>query len=110
MSVVFSTYHSIEVISRAQHEQGLTDFDLIVCDEAHRTTGATFDSEDESVFVKVHDSDFIRAAKRMYMTAMPRIYGDYAKASAEKDNVALCSMDDESLMAKSCTSSLSHKP
>jgi predicted helicase len=41
MSVVFSTYHSIEVISRAQHQHGLADFDLIVCDEAHRTTGAT---------------------------------------------------------------------
>ncbi|MFZ3208039.1 MAG: type ISP restriction/modification enzyme, partial [Geobacteraceae bacterium] len=100
MSVVFSTYHSIEVISRAQREQGLADFDLIICDEAHRTTGATFDSEDESAFVKVHDAEFIRVAKRMYMTATPRIYGDVAKASAEKDNVALCSMDDESLYGK----------
>ncbi len=100
MSVVFSTYHSIEVISRAQHDYDLASFDLIICDEAHRTTGATFDSEDESVFVKVHDAEFICAAKRMYMTATPRIYGDYAKASAEKDNVALCSMDDESLYGK----------
>ena len=100
MSVVFSTYHSIEVISRAQHDHGLAGFDLIICDEAHRTTGATFDSDDESAFVKVHDAKFIRAAKRMYMTATPRIYGDNAKASAEKDNVALCSMDDESLYGK----------
>jgi predicted helicase len=100
MSVVFSTYHSIQVISRAQHDHDLADFDLIICDEAHRTTGATFDSDDESAFVKVHDADFIRAAKRMYMTATPRIYGDYAKASAEKDNVALCSMDDESMYGK----------
>jgi predicted helicase len=100
MSVVFSTYHSIEVISRAQKEFGLGDFDLIICDEAHRTTGATFDNDDESTFVKVHDADFIRSAKRLYMTATPRIYGDTAKASAEKDNVALCSMDDESLYGK----------
>ncbi|MEI6609357.1 MAG: type ISP restriction/modification enzyme, partial [Deltaproteobacteria bacterium] len=100
MSVVFSTYHSINVISRAQHDHSLADFDLIVCDEAHRTTGATFDSEDESAFVKVHDADFIRSAKRMYMTATPRIYGDNAKASAEKDNVTLCSMDDEILYGK----------
>lgn len=100
MSVVYSTYHSIEVISKAQKDFGLGDFDLIVCDEAHRTTGATFDSEDESNFVKVHDSGFIRAAKRLYMTATPRIYGDTAKASAEKDNVALCSMDDEALYGK----------
>ncbi len=100
MSVVFSTYHSIEVISRAQHEHGLPDFDLIICDEAHRTTGAIFDKEDESIFVKVHDANFIRAAKRLYMTATPRIYGDIAKASAEKDDVVLCSMDDESLYGK----------
>ena len=99
MSVVFSTYHSIDVINRAQHDHGLADFDLIICDEAHRTTGAIFYS-DESVFVKVHDADFIRAAKRMYMTATPRIYGDSAKASAERDNVTLCSMDDESLYGK----------
>lgn len=97
MSVVFSTYHSIDVISRAQHDHGLADFDLIVCDEAHRTTGATFGDDDESNFVKVHDSAVIRSAKRLYMTATPRIYGDSAKAKAEQDSVALCSMDDEAL-------------
>src|SRR3569833_154859 len=100
MSVVFSTYHSIDVISRAQHDFNLAAFDLIVCDEAHRTTGATFGDDDESAFVKVHDANFIRSAKRLYMTATPRIYGDTAKASAEKDNVALCSMDDEALYGK----------
>jgi predicted helicase len=97
MSVVFSTYHSIDVISRAQHEHGLADFDLIVCDEAHRTTGATFGDDDESNFVKVHDAAFIRSDKRLYMTATPRIYGDNAKAKAEEGSVALCSMDDETL-------------
>ncbi|MEI5997210.1 DEAD/DEAH box helicase [Paraburkholderia bengalensis] len=97
MSVVFSTYHSIDVISRAQKQFGLADFDLIVCDEAHRTTGATFGDDDESTFVRVHDADYIRAAKRLYMTATPRIYGDTAKATAERDNVALCSMDDKAL-------------
>jgi len=97
MSVVFSTYHSIDVISRAQHDHGLADFDLIVCDEAHRTTGATFGDDDESNFIKVHDSAFIRSAKRLYMTATPRIYGDNAKAKAEQDSVTLCSMDNESL-------------
>jgi predicted helicase len=97
MSVVFSTYHSIDVISRAQQGHGLADFDLIVCDEAHRTTGATFGDDDESTFVKVHDAAFIRSAKRIYMTATPRIYGDSAKAKAEQGSVALCSMDDEAL-------------
>ena len=97
MSVVFSTYHSIDVISKAQKKHALPEFDLIICDEAHRTTGATFESEDESAFVKVHDAAFIRARKRMYMTATPRIYGDIAKASAEQDNITICSMDDEKL-------------
>lgn len=55
MSVVFSTYHSIEVIHQSQSKHKLEEFDLIICDEAHRTTGATFASEDESHFVKVHD-------------------------------------------------------
>ncbi|MFK2902875.1 DEAD/DEAH box helicase [Dyella ginsengisoli] len=100
MSVVFSTYHSIDVISQAQHDHGLADFDLIVCDEAHRTTGVTFADDDESAFVRVHDADYIRAAKRLYMTATPRIYADSAKATAERDSVALCSMDDEALYGK----------
>ncbi|MDB4265505.1 DEAD/DEAH box helicase family protein, partial [bacterium] len=100
MSVVFSTYHSIDVISQAQHLHGLGEFDLIICDEAHRTTGATFDDEKESNFVKIHDADFIHGRKRLYMTATPRIYGDMAKVSAEKDNTALCSMDDEALFGK----------
>lgn len=100
MSVVFSTYHSIAVISEAQHQYGLGDFDLIICDEAHRTTGATFEGEEESKFVRVHDNDFLRAAKRLYMTATPRIYGDGAKVTAIKDNTALYSMDDEALFGK----------
>lgn len=100
MSVVFSTYHSIDVISRAQHDHGLADFDLVVCDEAHRTTGATFDDADESKFVRIHDGDYLRAAKRLYMTATPRIYGDNAKVKAESGEVTLCSMDDEALYGK----------
>lgn len=100
MTVVFSTYHSIEVIHQAQHDHGLADFDLIVCDEAHRTTGATFEGDDESAFVRVHDASYIRAARRLYMTATPRIYGDNAKAVAERDNVALYSMDNEAWYGK----------
>ncbi|WP_286196921.1 DEAD/DEAH box helicase family protein, partial [Thalassotalea sp. G20_0] len=96
MSVVFSTYHSIQVLSEAQKLHGLDDFDLIICDEAHRTTGATFEGEEESAFVKVHDNSFLKAAKRLYMTATPRIYGNSAKAK-EESGVTLCSMDDQKL-------------
>jgi len=97
MDVVFSTYHSIETISKAQKNHELEDFDLIICDEAHRTTGQTFDDKDESNFVQVHDANFIKAKKRLYMTATPRIYGDEAKAVAEKDKIAICSMDDKEI-------------
>ncbi|MCO6521488.1 MAG: DEAD/DEAH box helicase [Snodgrassella sp.] len=99
MSVVFATYHSIDVIHKAQLA-GLESFDLIICDEAHRTTGTTFGNDDESSFVKVHNNKYIVASKRLYMTATPRIYANTAKASAEKDNVTLCSMDDEQLYGK----------
>lgn len=97
MTVVFSTYHSIEVIGTAQTDHGLADFDLIICDEAHRTTGVNFGDDDESAFIQVHSNDNIRAAKRLYMTATPRIYGEVAKAKAKDSSVVLCSMDDESL-------------
>jgi predicted helicase len=97
MTVVFATYHSIDVIHRAQRDHELSAFDLIVCDEAHRTTGATFDGEEESAFVRIHDSETIRGAKRLYMTATPRIFGETAKATAGKDSVTLCSMDDPGL-------------
>lgn len=87
MTVVFSTYQSIDVISEAQLF-GLGDFDLVICDEAHRTTGVTLAGRDESHFVKVHDNRFIQAAKRLYMTATPRVFDDaVTKKAIEKDAV-----------------------
>jgi predicted helicase len=97
MSVVFSTYHSIEVIHQAQKQFGMAGFDFIVCDEAHRTTGATFEGAEESAFVRIHDADYIQGAKRLYMTATPRIYGEQAQAKASDGSVTLCSMDDTTL-------------
>lgn len=100
LNVIFSTYHSIQVISDAQKQQGLPDFDLIICDEAHRTTGATYDGDDESAFVKIHNADFIKSKKRIYMTATPKVYGDVAKVKAEESSVVLYDMDDESQFGK----------
>lgn len=97
MTVVFSTYHSIRVISDAQLTHKMGEFDLIICDEAHRTTGATFEGKDESAFVAVHNNDNVMGKKRLYMTATPRIYGEQAKTVA---SVQLCSMDDETLYGK----------
>lgn len=96
LTVVFSTYQSIEVIARAQKQFG-REFDLVICDEAHRTTGVTLKGEDESAFVKVHDNNFIKAKKRIYMTATPRLYGDSAKKKAKDADAVLCSMDDAAM-------------
>lgn len=96
VTVVFSTYQSIDVIAQAQ-KGGLVDFDLVLCDEAHRTTGITEADHDDSTFVRVHDNTYIKAAKRLYMTATPRIYVQESKAKAAEDNVAVYSMDDEAV-------------
>lgn len=100
MTVVFSTYQSIDVIARAQKEiikNGFGEFDLIICDEAHRTTGVSLAGEDESAFTKVHDNKFIKGKKRMYMTATPRLYSDDSKSKAAQADAVLCSMDDSKL-------------
>lgn len=97
MTVVFSTYQSIDVISRAQKqlikETGTGVFDLIVCDEAHRTTGVKLAGDDSSSFVKVHDGNFLQARKRLYMTATPRLYSDESKSKADQYDAAVWSMD-----------------
>jgi len=92
-TVVFSTYQSIQVVADAQ-KAGFGEFDLIVCDEAHRTTGLTLPSEDPSEFVKVHDNAIVKAKKRIYMTATPRIFADKSKTKANEAAAALFSMDD----------------
>ncbi len=100
MTVVFSTYQSIDVIAEAQKSMDNdinAIFDLIICDEAHRTTGVTLSGNDESTFVKVHNNDFIQAKKRLYMTATPRLYNDDSKSKAAENDALICSMDDSSL-------------
>jgi predicted helicase len=105
MTVVFSTYQSIDVIAEAQAELLKLEqsagsfgiFDLIICDEAHRTTGVTIADSDESAFVKVHKNDFLKAKKRLYMTATPRLFSDDSKSKADQANAVLCSMDDAKL-------------
>ena len=115
MIVVYSTYQSIDVVSKAQkwlmgelvedndlftekHDaNGDFTFDFIICDEAHRTTGIKQkDGKDESAFTKVHDNEFLHAKKRLYMTATPRLYAEAAKKKAEEKDLLLCSMDDVS--------------
>lgn len=91
--VIFSTYQSIDVVKDAADEANL-EFDFVVCDEAHRTTGVILKDEKESYFTKIHKNEFIRAKKRLYMTATPRLYRESVKVKVKENDDILCSMDD----------------
>ena len=93
MTVVFCTYHSLPIVENAQ-EQGAPAFDLVLCDEAHRTTGIEEVGDETSPFVLVHNADRIHANKRLYMTATPRLYTEGAKAKAANHHIEVFSMDD----------------
>ncbi|RVZ70907.1 DEAD/DEAH box helicase [Helicobacter pylori] len=94
--IIFSTYQSALRIKEAQ-EAGLNGIDLIICDEAHRTVGAMYSTnerDDKNAFTLCHSDKNIKAKKRLYMTATPKVYSESSKAKAkEKDNV-IYSMDD----------------
>ncbi|EPE2017600.1 DEAD/DEAH box helicase [Enterococcus hirae] len=96
LTVVYSTYQSIEVLHEAQ-EKGFPEFDIIICDEAHRTTGAKALGEEASVFTRVHNNNYIKANKRLYQTATPKIYGTDAKQKAEDSSIVLSSMDNKDI-------------
>ena len=96
LHVVFSTYQSLPAVHDAQ-TKGLDDFDIVICDEAHRTTGVTLAGADESNFVRVHDADYIKSARRLYMTATPKLFDDTVKTKAEEHFAELASMDDEAI-------------
>ena len=97
--VIFSTYQSLPQVIAAQRELNAAsphqaDFDLVICDEAHRTTGAAVKGAKESAFILVHKDSNLVAKKRLYMTATPRLYNDKAKEDAKAEDAVLCSMDD----------------
>ena len=97
LTVVFTTYQSLPVVATAQKQGGIDGFDLVICDEAHRTTGVTLAGEDTSNFQRVHDADYLTASRRLYMTATPRLFDDKVKDQAAEHSAELSSMDDEAL-------------
>ena len=102
LTVVFCTYQSLPRVAAAQAE-GAPAFDLVVCDEAHRTTGveesAQKGTEDQEIspFRLVHDAARVRACKRLYATATPRLYTEAARGRAVDRKLEIFSMDDESV-------------
>ncbi|MFE2228269.1 DEAD/DEAH box helicase [Streptomyces kronopolitis] len=67
---VFATYASLGLgtLERA-HAAGLSGWDLIVVDEAHRTSGRL-----GKPWAVVHDNERIPSLRRLYMTATPRLW------------------------------------
>ena len=97
INIFFSTYQSIDVISKVAKENGIV-FDIAVCDEAHRTIGAFKQNDDDSSnFVKIHNDLFVPCKKRLYMTATEKIYSSNAKQEAEDGGWSVYSMDDEKI-------------
>ena len=96
LNVIFCTYQSIQVVIDAQ-EKGLPEFDLVVCDEAHRTTGVTLSDREDSHFTRIHNGDLLKAKRRLYMTATPKIYADSMVSKANQEDAEVFSMDNEAL-------------
>ncbi|XKE94435.1 DEAD/DEAH box helicase family protein [Metaplanococcus flavidus] len=96
LNVIFSTYQSIDVIHQAQ-DLGYPEFDFIVSDEAHRTTGFKEQGQEDSTFTKVHSNANVKGKLRLYQTATPKIYSDVAKSKGVDKSVVISSMDDESI-------------
>lgn len=100
--IIFSTYQSALRIKEAQ-EVGLGEMDLIICDEAHRTVGAMYSSnerDDKNAFTLCHSDGNIKAKKRLYMTATPKVYSESSKAKAKESDNAIYSMDDEGIFGE----------
>ncbi|GAA7785077.1 DEAD/DEAH box helicase [Helicobacter pylori] len=100
--IIFSTYQSALRIKEAQ-EVGLGEIDLIICDEAHRTVGAMYSSnerDDKNAFTLCHSDGNIKAKKRLYMTATPKVYSESSKARAKESDNAIYSMDDEGIFGE----------
>lgn len=97
--VVFCTYHSLGRVTEAQEKHNAPEFDLAIADEAHRTTGVLPGERRSNGFRKVdfqefHDEDRLRAHKRLYMTATPRIYTQRSKRKLAERGFDVVDMND----------------
>ncbi len=100
--IIFSTYQSTPRIKEVQ-EAGLGGIDLIICDEAHRTVGAMYSSnerDDKNAFTLCHSDKNIKAKKRLYMTATPKVYSESSKAKAKESDNVIYSMDDAEIFGE----------
>ncbi|MEU6315682.1 Helicase associated domain protein [Streptomyces sp. NPDC047014] len=80
---VYATYASLPVLAAAhENAYGMTmdPFDLMIVDEAHRTSGSA-----GKAWADVHRQGVIPAHRRLYMTATPRIWMERSPLSKEEE-------------------------
>ncbi len=87
--VVFCTYQSAPILAEAFKRHRLPPFDLALADEAHRCAGSN-----TGPFATILDAGKIKARKRLFMTATPRIASEGLKNRADELGLELVSMDD----------------
>ena len=90
--VVFSTYQSAELVLQAQEHHDTSEFDLVIADEAHRCAGKV-----SNAFGLVLDENKIKATKRLFFTATPRILSNQIKEKSLEMDFEVASMDDHSV-------------
>ncbi len=81
----------------------MNEIDLIICDEAHRTVGAMYSTnerDDKNAFTLCHSDENIKAKKRLYMTATPKVYSESSKAKAKESDNVIYSMDDAEIFGE----------
>ena len=114
LTVVFATYQSLKVIEKAQRHNlqshHPTPFDLVIADEAHRTAGTEkrvrstdikgSGDKETSLFTLIHDSKFVIAQWRLYMTATPKVFSSTVASKAKEEDLAIFSMDDDAIYGK----------
>ena len=88
IKIIFSTYHSTEIV--AEGAEGLPPIDIVIFDEAHKTTGRK-----GGMFSYALDDKKLRINKRLFLTATPR-HINIRKRDKDGD-FQVQSMDDESL-------------
>ncbi|MFE9427065.1 Helicase associated domain protein [Kitasatospora sp. NPDC006697] len=101
---LYATYASAGAVADAYafwagRGRGLAPLELMVCDEAHRSSGSA-----EKAWTLVHDQEQVPAVRRLYMTATPRIWAPPGAGARPREEAfqplpeeLAVSMDDEGL-------------
>jgi superfamily II DNA or RNA helicase len=93
--VVFATYQSSPEIAKAFKLGHVPAFHLAIADEAHRCA-----APHSSEFATILDNKNIKAQRRLFMTATPRIYSARVLTTAKEAGYEFASMDDEEKFGK----------